>query len=223
MHFKLLYCSKIMAIVYYGPQCVNVLFCFNIPGAGYQSQQAWWWSYQATPRSPHRFTPRRWNKPWTWSPCCTMCRTLWTPNIGQCWKEWGVLVWWSLLVLLSWYIPSCVVNYCNSFNSLAPGGYDYSLKLVNFKLISMIIFAVFSVKLVSYECHKTSLIIKSTLVQVMAWCQATSHYLSQCWPRSLSPYDITRPQWFGTSRFHIWVPSFQIVAMAWVKDGAPGC
>ena len=25
---------------------------------------------------------------------------------------------------------------------------------------------------------------KSTLVQVMAWCwQATSHYLSQCWPR----------------------------------------
>ena len=37
---------------------------------------------------------------------------------------------------------------------------------------------------------------KSTLVQVMAWCrQATSHYLSQCWPRSLLPYDITRPQW----------------------------
>ena len=30
---------------------------------------------------------------------------------------------------------------------------------------------------------------KSTLVQVMAWCrQATSHYLSQCWPRSMSPY-----------------------------------
>ena len=30
---------------------------------------------------------------------------------------------------------------------------------------------------------------KSSLVQ------ATSHYLSQCWPRSVSPYDITRPQW----------------------------
>ena len=30
----------------------------------------------------------------------------------------------------------------------------------------------------------------------MAWCrQATSHYLSQCWPRSLSPYGVTRPQW----------------------------
>ena len=37
---------------------------------------------------------------------------------------------------------------------------------------------------------------KSTLVQVMAWChQATSYYLSQCWPRSMSPYGVTRPQW----------------------------
>ena len=37
---------------------------------------------------------------------------------------------------------------------------------------------------------------KSTLVQVMAWWrQASSHYLSQCWPSSLTPYDITRPQW----------------------------
>ena len=37
---------------------------------------------------------------------------------------------------------------------------------------------------------------KSTLVQVMAWChQATSHYLSQCWPRSVLPYGITGPQW----------------------------
>ena len=37
---------------------------------------------------------------------------------------------------------------------------------------------------------------KSTLIQVMAWCrQATSHYMSQCWLRSLSPYGVTRPQW----------------------------
>ena len=47
---------------------------------------------------------------------------------------------------------------------------------------------------------------QSTLVQVVAWChQATSHYLSQCWPRSLSPYDITRPQWVKlSSPFQIW-------------------
>ena len=37
---------------------------------------------------------------------------------------------------------------------------------------------------------------KSTLVQVMAWCsQERNHYLSRCWPRSLSPYGITKPQW----------------------------
>ena len=35
---------------------------------------------------------------------------------------------------------------------------------------------------------------QSTLVQVMTWCrQVTSHYLSQCWPRYLSPYGVTRP------------------------------
>ena len=41
---------------------------------------------------------------------------------------------------------------------------------------------------------------QSTLVQVMAWCrQATSHYLSQCWPRYLSPYGVTRSQWVNWS------------------------
>ena len=41
---------------------------------------------------------------------------------------------------------------------------------------------------------------KSTLVQVMAWCrQATNHYLSQCWPRSMSPYGVTRPQWVNST------------------------
>ena len=40
---------------------------------------------------------------------------------------------------------------------------------------------------------------KSTLVQVMAWChQATSHYLSQCWPSSMPQYGVTRPQWVNS-------------------------
>ena len=40
---------------------------------------------------------------------------------------------------------------------------------------------------------------KLTLVQVMAWCrQATSHYPSQCWPRSMSPYATTGPQWVNS-------------------------
>ena len=36
----------------------------------------------------------------------------------------------------------------------------------------------------------------STLVQIIAWCrQASSHYLGQCWLRSLLLYGVTRPQW----------------------------
>ena len=36
--------------------------------------------------------------------------------------------------------------------------------------------------------------VKSTLVQVMACClRASSHYLNQCWPRSPTPYGVTRP------------------------------
>ena len=34
----------------------------------------------------------------------------------------------------------------------------------------------------------------------MAWChQAPSHYLSQCWPSSMSPYSITNAQWVNCS------------------------
>ena len=36
----------------------------------------------------------------------------------------------------------------------------------------------------------------SALIQVMAWShQVTSHYRSQCWPRSMSPYGISKLQW----------------------------
>ena len=41
--------------------------------------------------------------------------------------------------------------------------------------------------------------IKSISVQVTTWCrQATSHYLSQCWPRFVSPYCVTRPRFCST-------------------------
>ena len=46
---------------------------------------------------------------------------------------------------------------------------------------------------------------RSTLIQVMAWCRwATSHYLGQYWPRSMSPHDFTRSQWIEvfSAKFH---------------------
>ena len=51
----------------------------------------------------------------------------------------------------------------------------------------------------------------------MAWCnQASSHYLGQYWPRFMSPYGITRPQWVNISSVHAtllmpWVDSFRLI------------
>ena len=48
---------------------------------------------------------------------------------------------------------------------------------------------------------------KSILVQVMAWCrQATSHYLSQWSPGSMSPYIITGPQWVNSFQISSHLP-----------------
>ena len=46
------------------------------------------------------------------------------------------------------------------------------------------------VKLPSYECHWTI-----SMVSQYWFLTAPSHYLSQCWPRSMSPNGITRQQW----------------------------
>ena len=81
-------------------------------------------------------------------------------------------------------------------NSLAPGRFEWNLEKVIFKLISMIngwgIFCKIAIIWMQLDLTHD----KTILVQVMAWChQATSHYLGQCWPSSLSPHGITRPQW----------------------------
>ena len=48
---------------------------------------------------------------------------------------------------------------------------------------------------------------ESKLIQVMAWCsQAPSHYLSQCWPRYMSPYSVTRPQWVKLATDNPYLP-----------------
>ena len=81
-------------------------------------------------------------------------------------------------------------------NSLAPGKFEWNFMSLIFQIISVIdgwgISCELTLRWMSLDLTND----KSTLVQVMAWChQATSHYLSQCWPRSMSPYGTTRPQW----------------------------
>ena len=81
-------------------------------------------------------------------------------------------------------------------NSLAPGKFEWNFRYLIFQIISVIdgwgISCEIGPRWMSFDLTDY----KSTLVQVIVWYrQARSHYLSQCWPRSQSPYGVTRPQW----------------------------
>ena len=81
-------------------------------------------------------------------------------------------------------------------NSLAPGRIEQKFREVIFKPIQVTDGWDISCKIAFRWMPLNLTDDKSILVQVMAWCrQATSHYLSQCWPRSMLPYGVTRPQW----------------------------
>ena len=112
------------------------------------------------------------------------------------------VTWWTLQALLSWYpviwrSDTCKLNLAVTWlNSLAPGRYGNNFDRAIFKLTSLIWLFSNSYEIALWRMPFDPTGNKSTLVQVMAWCrQATSHYLSQCWHRSLSPYGVTRPHW----------------------------
>ena len=81
-------------------------------------------------------------------------------------------------------------------NSLAPGKFEWNFRYVIFKWILVIDGWGISWEITLIWMSLDFTNDQSILVQVMAWCrQATSHYLSQCWPRYLSPYGVKRPEW----------------------------
>ena len=91
-------------------------------------------------------------------------------------------------------------------NLLIPGIYENHFKSMIFKLIIETSSLGIRCEIRfgwMFQIHTN----KSTLVQVITWCrQATSHYLNQCWRRSMSSYSVTRPQRISTlqrSR-HVW-------------------
>ena len=87
-----------------------------------------------------------------------------------------------------------------AINSLAPGKFEWNFRYVIFKRILVIARWGISSEIALIWMSLDSTDDQSTLVQVMAWCrQAPSHYLSQCWPRSLLPYGVTRSQWVNLS------------------------
>ena len=82
------------------------------------------------------------------------------------------------------------------FNSLAPGKFEWNFRYVIFKQILVIDGWGISSEIALIWMSLDFTDDKSILVQVMGWCRkATSHYLNQCWPRSLPPYGVSRPQW----------------------------
>ena len=71
---------------------------------------------------------------------------------------------------------------------------------------------------------------KSTLAQVMAWCrQASSHDLSQCWPRCMLTYFVTRPQWVNSkfnpfikdSDTHCWPTDVPLAPLSSLRHWKP--
>ena len=82
-------------------------------------------------------------------------------------------------------------------NSLVPERFEWNTRQV---ILQLILKRLMTEVAFSWWDHVNANGSHRTLLHVMAWChQATSHYLSHCRPRSMSPYCITRPQWV---KFH---------------------
>ena len=66
----------------------------------------------------------------------------------------------------------------------------HTLSLINYKWLSLCYSLIDSLSSWRLKWNLSNLIL------VMALChQAINHFLSQCWPVSMSPYGVTRPQW----------------------------
>ena len=80
-------------------------------------------------------------------------------------------------------------------NLLSPGGCHSNFESVIYKHMLWIKFMSISCEIALRWMPQKFTNANSTFVQVMAWChRATSHCLSQCWPRSISSYGVAGPQ-----------------------------
>ena len=112
----------------------------------------------------------------------------WPINAGRCLRILAGLMRLRMGMAVSCLWPA-------SFNSLAPGWSECDSKNVIFQSCFtdwyLQTFHDNALRWMPQDLTDD----KSTLLQVMAWCRrAPSHYLSQCWLSSLSPYSVVRPQ-----------------------------
>ena len=118
-----------------------------------------------------------------------------------CWRSWSTLKIEDYIFKITLRSPRG-----QWVNSLETWRYGSNFKCITFKLIiqnrSFGIWCEIALRWIPQNFTNE----KSTLLQVMAWChQATSHYLSWCWPKSMSPYGMIRPQWVKIC-MAIWYP-----------------
>ena len=87
------------------------------------------------------------------------------------------------------------------FNSLDPGRCGSRYKSMIFKLITQYSSLGTHSEIALRQIQQSLINEKLALDEMIAWChQATSHYMSQCWPRSMLPYGITNTQWVTSWR-----------------------
>ena len=121
-------------------------------------------------------------------------------------EKWDVFNWkydvCSTIVAAVSYVISCYIGLfydgipLHLIKFLAPGKFEWRFRYLIFQITSVIdgwgISCELALRVMALDLTDD----KSTMVQVMAWCrQASSHYLSQWWSRSLLLYCVIRPQW----------------------------
>ena len=114
-------------------------------------------------------------------------------NAIQVHTQVNVVHWNKSIIMLGYHWRPPLLR---KINSLVPGRFERAFRSVIFKLSLVIDGGGISCKIALRWWLLDLTHDKSTLVQVMAWCHQTrSHYLSQSWSRSVSPYNVTRPYW----------------------------
>ena len=138
-----------------------------------------------------------------------------------CIKTWNRFSWFYLVH----WLPPIHISFLNSCES-APVKFEWYFRCVIFKWIWVIDDWGISCEVALMWMSLDFTDNQSTLVQVMSWCsQATSHYLDQCWPRSLSPYGVTRPQWVNTlclcGSMRVWMRNLRSLTACVIEKWTP--
>ena len=155
------------------------------------------------------------SNPCEWAPWSPIWHTNSFSNEG-CSLDFKDIILSTLIRVMAWcwmatsnYLNQCwlrpvmlyIITRPQGVNSFAPGKFEWNFEYVIFKLILGIDGWGLSCEIALIWMSLDFTDDQSTLV----------HVVSQCWPRSLSPYGITRPQWVNgahTQVFQYWMTQF---------------